>query len=90
MVREIKVPADQIKVNGDQIEVNARLGPGQILDVTFRVQDTSVAADPATKPLDEWERELEEIVKLAPVNPYPIDDSREAMYGPDPGEDEST
>ena len=89
MVRIINIPGDKIEVHADKLEVHANIGPGRVVSATFEIEDSidAPATDPGKMPFEEWERNFNEIINLAPLNQYPCDDSREAMYGPDPGED---
>mgnify|MGYP001544214444 CR=1 FL=1 len=93
MVRTIKIPADQLAIRGDKLELSTTALPGRVLNVSVEVDDEMPAngqphPDPATMPFEEWARNFHEILALAPINEYPCDDSREAMYGPDPEENE--
>ena len=91
MLRTIEIPGDQIEVREGQIEVHANIGPVQVVSATFRIEDgrlnpDGVPADPAKMSYEEWEKNFNEVIALAPHNHYPCDDSREAIYGPDPEE----
>lgn len=81
MLRTIEIP-------GDQIDVHADIGPGRIVSATLVIEEPPPPASPPSAPdrltLAQWEKELDELLALSPENPYPVDDSREAMYGPDP------
>jgi hypothetical protein len=85
MLRTVEVP-------GDKVEVTADIGPVRIVSATLLVDDgapIALATDPNDMPYDQWKKNFDEICALAPINPCPVDDSREAIYGPDPGETDS-
>jgi hypothetical protein len=78
MVRTIQIPVDQIEVHAD-------IGPGRIISATITIDDSSASGnvqpiDPTNRSLEEWERDFDEMCALAPVNEFPADVSREAMY----------
>ena len=80
MIRAIEVP-------GEQVVVHADIGKGRVIKAILFVDDGGGDSDdPNNRPRDEWERLFNEMLALAPVNEYPADVSREAMYGPDPDE----
>jgi hypothetical protein len=85
MVRIIEIPGDKIQVYSNKLELLANVGSGRVIGATLRVEDPT-EMDPAKMPFEEWERNLQEIIKLSPNNPKRCDDSRESIYGPDPDE----
>ena len=83
-----------IDLSGDQIQVRADVGPGRVVHAVVTIEDG--VQDPRLEPpfngeppRDQWEKDFQELCALAPINHYPVDDSREAIYGDDPGESES-
>jgi len=81
MLRSVEVPGDQVRVLVD-------IGPGKVVSATLFIEDGvgGSGRDSGSSSDDEWEKVLDELLALSPVNPYPVDDSREAIYGPDPDE----
>jgi hypothetical protein len=88
MLRTVEIPGDQITVKDGQIELHgANIGEGRIVGLKLFIEEPSAKApDEGSPTLDPWERELEELLADMPRNPFPCDDSREAIYGPDPDE----
>ena len=93
--RRIELSADQIQVHGNQIQARADIGAGRVIHAILTIEDASQIPQKEAPffgepPRDQWERDLEELLALSPINHHPVDDSREAIYGPDPGEAEPT
>ncbi len=80
-------------VPGNQVHTEADIGSGRIVQAALTIEDEtqSPANEPpfnGEQPRDQWERDFQELCALAPINQFPVDVSREAIYGPDPGEPE--
>ena len=89
MVRKIEISGEKVDIHPDKLEIHTDIGYGRILGITVTVEDLSPLPTPQTdtdSSKEQWERELDQLLALTPENPYPVDDSREAIYGPDPDE----
>ena len=61
------------------------IGPGRVVRAVLTIEDD--ARDPRQEPpfdgeppRDQWEKDFQDMCALAPINQYPADVSREAMY----------
>ncbi len=78
MLRTVEIPGDKIVIQTD-------VGPGRVVSAIVKIDDDSLngvvqANSPSQLSLEEWERNFDEIIKLAPLNECPCDISRESAY----------